>query len=328
VTTNCGVYPNGIAENVYQYESVGRFRQNQLFANVTVRPGTGRIMSRVTLNGFYVLNYANSTPNAGQGGGFGGFGGGGGGGGAGSFNGFVTNPYNVLGDYGQAGGRFGTRDALFLLGTVNLPHGFAVSPSVQLSSGAPYNVVLNQDLLGTSVLNQRPGFVSSNSCAVTQKSGTIYCTPVGTFDSAPNSSESIVPINFLHGPTQFNFNLRVTKTFTFGQKAEKTAAQGGPGGAGGPGGFGGRGFGGPGGRPDFGGGGGGGGGRRNARAGSGYNFTLSFNARNLFNYVNFAAPVGNLGSPLFSQPEAISNVGPGGSVIANRQIYIQGTFGF
>ena len=72
VTTNCGVYPNGIAENIYQYESAGIFRQNQLFANATIRPGTGRIMSRMTLNGFYVLNYADSTPNAAANGGFGG----------------------------------------------------------------------------------------------------------------------------------------------------------------------------------------------------------------------------------------------------------------
>lgn len=323
-----GVYPNGVAQNIYEYESAGIFRQNQLFANVTVRPGTGRIMSRITLNGFYVLNYANTTPNAGQGGGFGGFGGGGGGGGgAGNFGGFVTNPYNLLGDYGQAGGRFGTRDAVFLLGTVSLPHGFAVSPTVQISSGAPYNVVLNKDLLGTSVLNQRPGLISLNSCATTQIDKTTgdYCTPVGSFNPNPTSGEQIVPVNFLTGPAQFTFNLRVTKTFNFGQKAEK-AAQRGQGGPGGPGGPDGRGFGGPrgfGGAPRQ----GGGPGRRNA-ANNGYSFTLSLNARNLFNNVNFAAPVGNLTSSYFSQPASVSNVGPGGSVVANRQIYVQGTFSF
>src|SRR5580700_1297592 len=128
---NCGVYPNGIRENIYQYESAGIFRQNQFFANVTIRPGSGRIMSKLTLNGFYVLNYADSTPNPAN---VGAQGGGGGGGGAGNGGGqggggFVTNPYNILGDYGRAGGRFGTRDNVFLLGTISLPHGIALSPT-------------------------------------------------------------------------------------------------------------------------------------------------------------------------------------------------------
>jgi len=311
LTTGCGgVYPNGIPENIYQYESAGIFRQNQLFANVTVRPGMGRIMSRITLNGFYVLNYADSTPNGT----------------------FVENPYNIMEDYGQAAGRFGTRDSLFLLGTVNLPYGIAFSPTVQAGSGAPYTVTLSKDLLGTSVLNQRPGIVSSATCGSTQITGSIYCTPVGTFNAVPTPGEAIVPVNSLRGPAQFTLNLRLTKTFMLTRKtAEGGAArggQGGPGGPGGPGpgprgGFGGQG--GPGARPNFA-GGGGGPGRRAAN--NGRTFTISLNARNILNDVNFAAPVGVLGSRLFAQPESVSNVGPGGSVVANRQIYLQGTFAF
>ena len=57
------MYPNGIAENIYQFESKGIFRQNQLFANTTIRPGAGRITKRLTFNAYYVLNYADSTPN-------------------------------------------------------------------------------------------------------------------------------------------------------------------------------------------------------------------------------------------------------------------------
>ena len=309
VTTDCGgVYPNGHAQNIYQYESAGIFRQNQIFLNTTIRPGAGRIMSRITLNGFYVLNYANSTPNAA-------------GNGPGSF---VENPYNILEDYGHAGGRFGTRNNVFLLGTINLPYGIAFSPTVQGSSGAPYTVLLSKDLLGTSVLNQRPGIVSSASCAVTQTtlSGNL-CTPVGTFNPNPAPGDPLVPLNSFTGPAQFNLNLRLTKTFMLRKPPEGGArAQGGPGGAA-RGGFGGAG--GPGGRPGFQ-GGGGGGGRRGAN--NGRSFTVSVNARNILNNVNFAAPVGVLGSRLFAQPESVSNVGPGGSVVANRQVYLQGTFNF
>jgi len=315
VTTNCGgAYPNGIAENIYQFESKGIFRQNQMFANTTIRPGAGRITKRLTFNAYYVLNYADSTPNpTAAGGGIG-------------TTGFVTNPYNVLGDYGQAGGRFGTRNTVFLLGTINLPHGISVSPVVQASSGQPYTVTLSKDLLGTSVLNQRPGIVSSATCATIQVTGTDYCTPVGTYNSVPTTGEAIVPVNSLRGPAQFTFNLRVTKTWAFGAKAEnaKAGQAGGPGGFGGPQtGFGGAG--GPGARPGFP-GPGGNPGRRNANGG--YTFTLSANVRNLFNYNNFSAPVGNLNSTLFSQPESLSTAGPGGSIVTNRQFYFQGTFGF
>jgi hypothetical protein len=301
--TNCGVYPNGIAENIYEYTSAGKFRQNQFYANVTIRPATAGIMSRLTINGYYVLNYANSTPT-----------------------GFVMNPYNIFEDYGQAGGRFGTRNTGFLLGTIRLPYGIGLSPLLQISSGAPYSVTLGKDLLGTSLLNQRPGFVSSAACPATEIIGNIYCTSVGTFDSVPTAGETIIPVNSLRGPGQFIVNLRLTKTFTLGGKAPERAAQGGPGGPGGGGGFGGGGRGGGfarggGGRGGF------GGGPRGANNG-GRSFTLSINARNIFNHVNLAAPVGNLTSPLFGESESLSNFGPGGSVVANRQVYLQGTFSF
>jgi hypothetical protein len=306
-----GAYPNNITENIYQYSSTGKFRQNQLTANVTIRPGTGKIMSRLTINGFYVLNYANSTPN-----------------------GFVEDPYDVLLDYGHAGGRFGTRNIGNLIGTIRLPWGLGLSPSMQVSSGAPYTVTIGKDLLGTSIFNQRPGFVSSVTCPTIVVTGNNYCTSVGTFNSVPTAGEPLVPVNSLIGPSQFTLNLRLTKTFIFGKTEGQATAQGGrnqgaggAGGAGGPGpgagGRGGGGFAGGGGQR-----GGGGGGGRGGVAGGRYSFTLSANARNIFNNVNLAAPVGNLTSPLFGRSEAVSNVGPGGSVVANRQIYLQGTFSF
>src|SRR6185503_10789185 len=61
-----GTTPSKTNENIYQYTSGGIFRQNQLIANVRVN--TGR---RISLFGFYVLNYANS--NASSGGSAGGF---------------------------------------------------------------------------------------------------------------------------------------------------------------------------------------------------------------------------------------------------------------
>ena len=68
-----------------------------------------------------------------------------------------------------------------------------------------------------------------------------------------------------------------------------------------------------------------GGGSTNRR----YNLTLSVNARNLFNNVNFAPPVSSLGSPQFGNFNSITSGGGffGGSA-ANRRLDFQAQFSF
>ena len=328
----CGIYPNGVAENIYQYTSAGKFRQNQLFFNTTIR---GR---RLTLNAFYNLNYTDSTPTTGLGGLAGAIGG----------AGFVSNPYNVDEDYGRAGGFFGVRHRLFLLANLQLFYGLNLSPMLMISSGSPYTITIGKDLLGTGEFNQRPGYISAATCPATVITGTVYCTTLGTYDSVPKVGETIVPVNSLTGPAQFTVNLRLSKTFALGRASEGRAQAGA--GAGGNGGFGGGGAppngpppGGvapPGPPPGGGGGAGGGGGFGPGGFGGGggnlgrhrFNFTASINARNVFNTVNLGTPVSNLTSPLFGQYESLSNTigvpGGGATAVANRQVYLQGTFSF
>jgi hypothetical protein len=118
------------------------------------------------------------------------------------------------------------------------------------------------------------------------------------------------------------FNLRLSKTFGFGQKKEAVASGGGPGGGtfgrgpGGPPGGGGRGGGGGGGM--F-----GGGGSSNNR----YNLTFSVSARNVFNNVNYGPPIGNLSSPLFGEANSLAGQ-PYASSTANRRIDLQVQFTF
>ena len=146
------------------------------------------------------------------------------------------------------------------------------------------------------------------------------------------------------GPGQFSLNVRLAKTFSFGRLPEGStgqvgARQNGGGGQrpGGPGG----------GRPPVGGGGFGGFGGGAAAAGR-YSVILSLNARNVFNNVNYATPIGNLGSPFFGESTGLSTGGLGfggaqtsgagapaglpstvaGAPAANRQIFVQATFGF
>jgi uncharacterized membrane protein YgcG len=294
-----GTRPNGILENIYEYESAGIFRQNQLITNFNVRAGT-----KLTLNGYYSLNFANSD--------------------TGGPTSFPSNPYDILADYGRSS--YDIRDRVFFGGTVSLPKGFRLNPFMIFNSGTPFNVTVPLDLLGTSILNDRPALVSTETCPTVVTVGTnILCTQLGTFNTLPTAGESLIPINNFVGPSQFTFNLRVSKTFGFGAPKEGAANPGGGGrsqgpfGAGGPGGGGRGGRGGGGGGPNFGGGG--------ASSGQRYSLTLSVQARNLFNIVNPSAPAGNLGSQRFDTSNALAG-GAFGNASAVRVIQLQAQFSF
>jgi Carboxypeptidase regulatory-like domain len=276
-------------QNVYQYQSEGTFKQNQFIVNTSVRMG-----SKLSLFGFYTLNYANSDTS-----------------GASSF---PSADNNINLDYGRAA--FDVRHRVFLGGTIGLPHAFRLSPFLVASSGIPYTITTGQDVNGDSIFNDRPAFAStlfSQSNVVTNQ--------YGSFDLVPQPGETLVPINSLTGAARFTLNLRVSKTFGFGKKTEAPSSGPGPGGPG-PGGTfgrpGGGGRGGPGGR---------GPGGPDVSTGRPYNLTVSVSARNIFNNVNLATPIGNLSSPLFGQSNGLAG-GPFSSTTANRRIDLQMTFTF
>jgi hypothetical protein len=278
--------------NIFQYQSDGIFRQNQLVVNSSIRMGT-----KLSAFGYYTLNYANSDT-----------------GGSGYF---PSNPYDPGEDYGRAS--FDVRHRVFIGGSASLPYAFRLSPFMIASSGSPFNVTTALDPFGDSLFNQRAAFASCPSASPTVKS-----TPYGCFDSNPQPGEKIVPINYLTGPGKFTLNLRLSKSFGFGKKAEaaNASAGGGPGAGGtfgrGPGGapgqrggFGGRGPGGPDGNIT------------NHR----YSLTFSVAARNIFNHVNLATPVGNLSSSLFGLSNGIAGQ-PFSQSTSNRRIDLQATFSF
>ncbi len=296
----CAPATNG---NIYQYVSEGVFKQRQLISNTNIRVG-----SKVQLFGYYVLNYANSNTSGIS---------------TAGAAGFASNSYNLSQDYGRA--TFDTRQRLFFGGSILLPYAFRLSPFMIASTGSPFNITAPNDLNGDSFFNDRPGFVSSTACATTTVTGSVYCTPLGTFDALPTATSKLVPINSASGPSHFTLNLRLTRTFGFGPKIKSSATNqaGGPGGRDGGGGGGGRGGGGPRG-PLFGTGGGMGISSSSDRR---YNLTLGVSARNVFNKVNLANPNGVLGSPYFDTPNSIQG-GPFSTGAANRRIDLQASISF
>jgi hypothetical protein len=294
--TGTGVRPNGINENLYQFQSGGVYNQNQLMLNYSVRA------RKVSLFGFYVWNSAKADTS-----------------GSTYFPSQQTNP-GV--DYGRASFDVGSR---FLLGgNYQAPFGVSFSPFLVADSGTPFNVTIGQDLNGDNQYNDRPAYATGASTDVL---GTAY----GNFDLNPSASAKRIPYDVGTGPAQFSMNLRVSKSFGIGPRVEGGAggSQGGPGGpGGGPGGRGGPGGGGPGGGLGPGGlSGSNGPPRLDQTVPRKYSLTFSAMGHNVFNHVNLAAPVGVLDSPLFGKSTALAG-GFFNSAASNRSIDVQASFSF
>jgi hypothetical protein len=295
-TTASGIRPNGINENIYQFESGGVYNQNQLMVNYTVRA------KRVSLFGFYMLNFAKADTSG--------------------ATYFPSNQFDPGADYGRA--NFDVRNRFLLGGNLQGPYGVSFSPMLVTNTGTPYNVTIGQDLNGDNQFNDRPAFATSASTDVVQ-------TKLGLLDLNPASSAVRIPYNYGTGPGQFSMNARMSKSFGIGPKVEGGAANsgfGGPGGGGPPLG------GGPGGGGSPGGGLGPGGLSRSAGpprmdqvVPRKYSLTFAAMARNIFNNVNLAQPVGVLESPLFGKSNALAG-GFFSSPASNRSVDLQMTFNF
>lgn len=311
-----GVRPLGV-NNFFEYESSGRYNQNQLIVTMG-----SRLSPKVTFSSNYTYSRTNSDSD-----------------GSGTF---AANPFDFSNEYGRASSDVRHRFTLF--GSYRAPWGISLSPFLIIASGAPFNITIGRDLNGDTLFTERPAFATDLS-----KPGVIV-TKFGTFDPNPVAGQIIIPRNYGHGPGSLTANMRVSKTWGFGGErraaASQTPGQGNRGGAGGADRAGGAPRGGLGGGGPRGGGGGGGGGRGGGGGGGGggaggdtakrYNLTLSVNFQNILNHANLGRPVGNLSSSLFGISTSSGGGfggfgggrGGGGSTPYNRLIDAQIRFTF
>ncbi|HTA59778.1 MAG TPA: carboxypeptidase regulatory-like domain-containing protein [Candidatus Baltobacteraceae bacterium] len=255
--------------------------------NQLIVNGSVRLGAKFSLFGYYTYNHANSDTSG--------------------VNSFPSDPRDLRLDYGRAS--YDIRNRLFLGGTIGLPRGFRLSPFVIASSGIPFNITTGTDPFQDNLYNVRPAFATCSPSSQTK---------FGCFDANPPSTATQIPAYFGEGPGRFSMNLRVSKTFGFGPAIE--GASGGAGGGGMSGGTFGRGPGGP----------GRGGGGRGADAGATnrrYSLTVGVIGRNIFNNVNVATPIGNLGSPLFGESNGLAGR-PYSDSTSNRRLDLQLTFTF
>jgi hypothetical protein len=329
-----GVRPYGNVGEIYQYESSGRFNQNQLFIGFN-----NRFSRALTFFSSYSLSKTTNDTD-GQGGSL-----------------FPANSYDMSGEFGRAA--FDVRHRFTFAGTLNLPWWqVSLNPFIVASTGAPFNITTGQDLNGDRLFTERPSFAPAGvDC--NNPGANIVCTPYGNFNLRPAPGEALIPRNFGQGPGFLSVNMRISKTWNFGNLPSAAGNQSGQdrggrgqrgGGGGGRGGSGGTagvpripgatgGGGGPrggGGLSSIGGPPGGGGGAEAKR----YSMQFSLNFQNILNHVNLSPPVGNLSSPFFGESLSLNGGfggfgGPGGgggagggSGAGNRKITAQVRFNF
>jgi hypothetical protein len=260
------------AGDIYQYEGAGVFRQNQLIATFNAK-----VNRKLSIYGYYVLNQARSDTD--------------------SVNTMAANPYDLRQDYGRA--TFDFRHRGFVSASAVLPLGIRMAPFVFLQSGGPYNVISGIDTNGDGNPNDdRPAFARDLARP------SVIQTSLGNFDLNPATLPNavIVPRNYLEGPGILSVNVRVSRSWAFGE----------------------RGGGNTGGSAEIAGGaaiqngGLSGGSSQSGMANvfgglataKRFNLTLTASARNALNNVNPATPIGSLSSPFFGRSVTLNTFGP------------------
>src|SRR6185312_11249973 len=278
---------------IYLYEDSGIYKELQVVTSANTR-----VNSHISLNGFYAWSDYHSNTN-----------------------GMLSDQYNAALDWGRAPV---PANRVNIFGTVGMPLGWTGSPIFSYNSASRFNITSGYDFNGDGVNNDRPAFAAPGADC---NAPTIKCTAFGNFNIAPGPGDRIIPINYGAGPSQWRVDLRLSRSFGWG---EKKGAGGGPQGGGPGGGFGGgprgggggeRGGGGP--RGGFGGPGGFGGFGTVGGVAHKYTLGLTIQATNIFNHVNLANPIGSLNSPFFAQSLNSVSFGQGlggGGVTGNRRI--------
>jgi hypothetical protein len=288
-------YGNGIGD-IYNFESDGTFKQNQIMVGVNSQIGRW-----LTL--FSRYSYANAHSDT---------------------DGLATlpsNPYNFAQDWGRS--ILNVQHNLFFGGSMTTKWGLRFSPFLVAHTGTPYNITTGPDLFlqGNGTPTARPGLASGPGPGIVESPyGYLIADPL----VAPVGTSNVIARNAAFGPGFVGLNLRVSKTWGFGT-TKFSGASGGShargGGGGGGGGRGGRG------------GGGFSGGRGMGGSGEStehrYNLTLSVNARNILNHENLNTPNGAMTSGYFLQSTGITGGYGAESTASNqRRLDLQLRFSF
>jgi hypothetical protein len=177
--------------NIFEYESSGRFNQNQLILSLR-----NPISSKMSIIVTYLLSKASSDtegPDA-----------------------FPVNSYDLTGEYGRSD--LDIRHRFSVTGVFSLKYGFSLNPFILAASGRPFNIVTGRDANGDTLFTERPAFATDLN-----QPGVIL-TRFGAFNPNPGAGERLIPRNYGTGPSFFTVSLRASKTWGFGGERRAAAA--------------------------------------------------------------------------------------------------------
>jgi len=260
-----GTRPLGTTQNIYEYDSEGVAHTNRFSSYGNLRFFNGKL--------FLYASYQLQAQNADA-----------------SDAAFVSNSYNIGADFGRAANDI--RHQAWISASATLPFNLSAYTFSQVRSGTPFNIVVGQDLNGDSIFNDRPAFATDLTRA------SVVHTAYGTFDTSPIAGQTIIPINYGHGPGFFTVNAGINRAFHFGPELKPAPGTPAPTLA-------------PGQKPTV------------VRRCS---LVVGVDIQNLFNQVNLAPPIGTLNSPLFGKSIAIAS--GNGATNANRIVELEAIFRF
>lgn len=185
-----GIRPLGTLQNIYQYESEGASKRNQLYLNMRYRT------KPVLLYGYYLLGKRDANTEG--------------------PSSFPSDQYDLHVDYGRAANDIRNRG--YLGGIINLPYKFVLNPFFIVQSSMPFNITIGEDLNGDSQFNDRPAFATD----LTRPS--VYHTKWGNFDADPMPGQTIIPINYGTGPSFVMLNTAFSRVIAFGPKITEPGA--------------------------------------------------------------------------------------------------------
>ena len=169
-------------------------------------------------------------------------------------------------------------------GTVTARWGIRFNPLLTANTGPPFDITTGQDLYGDTLFNDRPAIATNPN-----KPG-IVRTPYGLLDPKPSADQKPISRNYGRGPGQIMLNMRVGRTFNFGESGTAPAGA----------------------------------------SAHRYGLTVSMQIRNLTNHNNPGPIIGNITSPLFGQANQPAGSGNAifSENANNRRLELQTRFTF
>jgi hypothetical protein len=177
--------PVSTVAGIFDYESSGRFNQNQVLTNLVYR--ANKNMTLWTTHTWSETMTDTDGPDS-----------------------FPAMSYNTRADWGRSA--LIARHSWYFGGWIRTPWNIELTPLVVWRSGLPFDITTGRDNNGDSLFTDRPAFPLPGATGPN-----IIATRFGTFDLNPVPGQPFIPRNYGLGPHFLTANLRVSKTIPFNE---------------------------------------------------------------------------------------------------------------